>query len=94
MLAVRSYSISKPPPGPTAGTVSSFAGQNVDAAKLQHPYWEKGGGLSPFDDDDLLFMDELGGEYGSEFDFDLPDVDKPYLQNEWNKGEGKGSSKK
>ena len=87
-LLARAYAGAKPPAPPT-GTVASFGGQNVDASKLQHPYWEKGGGVSTFDDDDLLFMDELGGEYGSEFDFDLPEVDKPYLQNEWKKDEKK-----
>eukprot|EP00008_Paramoeba_atlantica_P013966 CAMPEP_0201477468 /NCGR_PEP_ID=MMETSP0151_2-20130828/2487_1 /ASSEMBLY_ACC=CAM_ASM_000257 /TAXON_ID=200890 /ORGANISM="Paramoeba atlantica, Strain 621/1 / CCAP 1560/9" /LENGTH=90 /DNA_ID=CAMNT_0047858199 /DNA_START=160 /DNA_END=432 /DNA_ORIENTATION=- len=61
-----------------------FDAEDVDASKLQHPYWDEKTGSEALDDgdDDLMMLNEIG-EFGSDFDFDLPEKDKGFLKKEW-----------
>eukprot|EP00760_Papus_ankaliazontas_P016870 PhM_4_TR16909/c0_g2_i1/m.26043 len=57
-----------------------FSSGDVDPNKMSHPYWDT------MDFDDTFFMDELYGEFESEFDFEVPMEDLGYLQDEWKGG--------
>eukprot|EP00759_Apiculatamorpha_spiralis_P025548 PhF_6_TR28950/c0_g1_i1/m.42231 len=90
LTPLRSYAITTRPPVGGGNYGAGMTAKDVDPQKLNHPYWD-GKSLGDMSmDDELFFLEELGMENEWDTDFDLPDADKPYLQQEWGKSPSAG----